>query len=1246
MVLTGVHMQTSYEKKIKQAIYPVYLAHEIYGTRPVIPESSFTVGGSWASAPHRNNFIVYSLGDKAVFEIMCENFRLGLEEVYLYFDPAHSSRKPNNYIRFRLGGEANYERFTYQYEKLSFPEGADYSFSMKEGRFQAKLSVPFDTIGIRSNQHHFLGFNVIRTECDDEHKPYVKWSGLPCDTALLGQGAGDLIFTRGLDENELEKLISLACEESNNYYTAWYKRTYPVELDRFVKIKSRGFTGRIREADSVRARSNAEKTEWGRQTKSHILNVADYWSSKSDNELFSYLPSANPRALTVSQHFGDPISGGNRATLYTCLERPYQFYNPETGVWWYLGMTISNPSTGEDVLVADDGNGFLTPAGFPVPKNRYMFIAAYRMFLFSMILGTPYSPVLEDKNICPETTGKTYAGALSNLAYAYTLTGDKKYAYKAWLLAVRIAELFPFMNGGHGDGSFSDSMYIAECSTTETQWLFNYFEAIDLLFDSLPEVETELSYFFSSKPSVDGYSQRSSFNALQLVQEMIPHVLYSCEIERLRGADWSLRALNLEILLASFMESGELMKRVLFEGHASLSGKCRNLFYRDGRYAYDSPHYVQIMCIQMMMTANVNYGFCDGKIFSQPIDMFEDVHFPLKRIIELYFHLKSGSLTAAFGDGPMDNKEPLSDSRRRGEFPYNPAFEITFARMASARQLIGQFLKLYDREQLAALRIEVVKQTYHNHTLLLLSSASNWDDYQAIEQNAYVVQHSHLLQDSEISILRAGTDFHNCKHVMLYGAPSATHAHGDKLGLWIGAFGYHLLAGAGSYPFSWISPKLHDWENHSAACTVVIVDGKKQQFSYSKQLAHHEGVVICGAGLSNDLAYPGTYYERWSWLIQTPNGIDAYLIDTCHLEGGKYFDYNTCGFHMNLQDVHFEGIDPSCWGIMEGTLAGVDAELYSQPGYGYMRAVRKAVVQDSVSWSFPYQNAGLRVHALPNDKSTREIICCLGEKGGQELRKAEWSPFVMLRDSRTKKSNSVSNSQSHKTSFCTLLEPYQNNTFVRKITPMQLLNRESPSRFDPTGVEVQLEDGHIDIIMGTYNQTETVTYQDSMGRIFTTDAKFSLLRYNSDKLIHAEAIRFTRLSDGVFERLEPVCTITGVIANVSLDDCTILVELNQCVEDIGMANRVDGTVALIDSPDYVKPSAYYIRDPNICGGGRYLTFRSDISLVKQDVKSPYQEKKLELGTKSARFYKGDDVYLDIKQGDTFKLDVTYAASFV
>ena len=63
------------------------------------------------------------------------------------------------------------------------------------------------------------------------------------------------------------------------------------------------------------ARESATSTSWGKNIQKRILEVADNWASKSDQELFDLVPVGNPLALTPGQYYGDSLSGGNRKTL-------------------------------------------------------------------------------------------------------------------------------------------------------------------------------------------------------------------------------------------------------------------------------------------------------------------------------------------------------------------------------------------------------------------------------------------------------------------------------------------------------------------------------------------------------------------------------------------------------------------------------------------------------------------------------------------------------------------------------------------------------------------------------------------------------------------------------------------------------------------------------------------------------------------------------------------------------------------
>ncbi|MFC5648196.1 hypothetical protein ACFPYJ_03515 [Paenibacillus solisilvae] len=1217
-------------------LYPVYPVHELEAGFPILAENEFTLDHSFVSPKSNTEFRMYTKGDILFVQIGYESESdAGAEEITLFFDPDHSGRKPHNSVMFTFltDGSLKYETYQYFMEQKDIPQDVEFTSFSEGNRHELALSLPLRLMRIHSEEKRVLGFNLFRSILFGGTKSLAKWSGLPGDVAVTGQGAGNLLLTRGLGQDEIDCWMDKLGNESGVYYTAWKKRTVPEEIYSYVTEKKRGLTVRIGEDDVRKARENAQHTAWGKRMKEAIVQVADYWAAKSDDELFDLVPVGNPRALTPGQYFGDPLNEGNRTAFQMCLERPYQYYNPATKTWWHNGMQIVNPTTGEAVIVEDDGRGFLAPAGFPNPGVRYMFTASYRLFVISMLLAAPYCPVVEDASVCPETTGRRYAGAISNLCYAYRLTNIKTYAAKALILIGRMAELLPYMNGNYGDGTYSDTVHIAEPSTTESAWLCNFFEAADLIYDVIDELEPDLQRLFSRKPDAEGNVRLEPFRIKTAIRDMIPYLIYSCELEKPKRSDWSMRYIHLELVLASFMGSGKLMRKILFEGKYSLESKILNSFFREGRYAYDSTQYIEHICVQMLDMPNYNYRFQDNAYFTEPIDMFEDERFGMNRIVNLFFHLKSGELTAMFGDTAVDNHEPVSDERKRGVFSYSAALETTYARMKSLRSIIGPVLSLYDREELEENRLRSVSQTYLNHSLLLLATAADYTEYLGCRTSENFIQSSFLLEDSETSIFRAGSNPHNCKHVVLYGQPSAPHVHGDKLGLWIGAYGYHLLAAAGGYPYTWISPKFQAWETHSASSTVVVPDGKNQQHSFSKLRCHYEGVCLSVAGMENTAAYPGSHLERWCWVVQAPNKEDAYVADLNFVSKGQTFDYNTIGLNISFEQIDFSGINPEDWVPMKGTLAGEDIPLYGNPGQGWLKAVRKTVGAHPVSWTFRYPNAALRIHTVQDDKE-RELICALGELGGQEKGKSRWEPFVVWRDREF-----AGNSEERFASFFTIMEPYEQKPFLSSVKPLKLLGSESPF-FKPFGAEILLPDGYRDILIGTYNEGEAISFRDSEGQVYTTDAKALLLRYKGRDLVDAEAIRYTRIEAASFSAKRERPALTGRIASVDVDRRQIEVLLDHAC-DVS-ADRLAGQVAYLDDDDYEKPSSYYMVNPEIKGSK--LTFYTDIPLIKLDADWPDPEKRLGLGMKQMTQYEGKNVLVDVKAGDRFEVFNYYRLS--
>lgn len=1208
-------------------LYPHYVVRESEHFEQLPAAGNFKEGDTMNSASRKTEFAAYTSKGKLHIRVWCHDADpQQTETIRLNFDPDHSGRRPHNLVQIIVDSDGRTKAETMEYDIVRFTpvEGVQSSAVFHSGVWEITVILPIDLVYKSRAERPYIGLNVIRIR--KESPVLSRWSGLPGEISVHGlQGIGDLIFAEGLSADETNEWIERAIEDSNTAYTRWEKQKLPPEMLRHVRDKKSGFSLRIKPEDAERARRNARETEWGTRIASRIYEVADYWASKSDDELFDFIIPGNPRAMTPSQFYGDPLTGGNRLTLKTCLETPFRFYNEKTGEWWYPGKKLNNPATGEEVIVVDNGEGFLIPEGFPNPYTRCMLVAATRNYRLAMAMAAPYCPSITDKNVVPETSGTRYAGGIPNLAYAYILSGDIRYAYKAAILIGRIAELYPYMNGGYHDGSYSDTVHLSEPSTTGTEWKKNLLEAYDLIFDGIDAFHDDLNTLFARKPDAENKRRAVPFDLRRAVErEMIPYVIYTCELERSGASDWSMRLLELEMEAAALIQNGELLHEVLMDSAFSLFSKLKNGYYRDGKYAYDSSGYVELMSSSMMNYPNWTYLFQDDGPFGQPLNLFEDSRFGAKEIIAFYYRYRCGSLSSAFGDTPVDNLLPISDKRKNGMTPFLALSETVFRRMPSARDIIGPALTHYSEEELAKLRVEACADNGRggNQSLLVLANALSESELAPYrEQSSQGVQPSFLAEDSEISILRSGSTARNTKHLVLYGQPTLPHAHGDKLGLWLGAYGVHQLAFGGHYPYIWIGPKIRQWELHSASCNVVLVDGKNQEPSSSVQLEHYEGKSFQAAGMENKEAYPGSHYERWAWLIQAPDGENAYVLDRFLVSGGSKFDYNTHGLDVSLEQVAFEGIEN--WEPMQGTLAGADIPLYGKPGYGWMKAIRKAKAGKQVSWTYPYGDSSLKITAL-NGKE-RELICCLGEKGGQEMKKSPWDTYVLLRDEQDE-------SEGHAASFVTVMEPYEDMPFLQSVQAMECIDGEVDGVFEPVGISATHLDGSRDIIISARHQGLPVTFRDEAGLLHTTDAQTLLIRYSDNRPVLVEAVGCTVIESGGLRWEGAQSEWRGTVTSVDTELRLIEVEFTGEVPDTA---QLQDAVGFINGEGYKKPSPYYIRDPRM--QGNRLVFHTDITLFRGEEGWQGTEKMRVQQGKQATDYMGKRMLVDVRAGDRFTI---------
>jgi hypothetical protein len=614
--------------------------------------------------------------------------------------------------------------------------------------------------------------------------------------------------------------------------------------------KPRARMGVYNEEDLQRARRNVERYGWARRIADQLIADAEFWTAKSDQELYDLIPPDNPRALVVQYSYGCPLHGGFYATLQTSLETPYAWYCPTGDHWWKLGMTVQNPGTGGDVVIADDGSGWVAPEGFPHAGQRYWFVAAYRLYLLGVLYASPYQPTVARKEVPP---------CLSSLAFAYALTGDRRYAHKALLLLNRLAELYRTFDGISDLGS--RKTHIAEISTTETWYIERASYAYDLVFDAL-DGDQELLDFFAAHGGAD-YNGDGKVNADDLrfnVQRNLFGYMYelSSRLVREEIADWQIDYLKNLVQLAQMLGSGPIMHEAL-ESARGLRAEMANAFFRDGKHWYCSLGYSFGNTGTMARIGEYAYGFTDPQFYPQPLDPFQDPDYGFGALLSFLREADCDGQHPIMGDGGSGRSHTLTPN-------YRVEDEIGLVRVPEARNIYRQRL-------FAACGGDV--NAKRNDPWVLFHA----DDFDPTGLDAAAsTNRSHLFPASLIALLRAGERRATRKHVGLHFCRgTAAHGHHDALALFILGYGWGLTPDVGY----WCDAhRKHgdSWLRHAASHGLVVPDGRNQVWATGELHAYADlpGLKLVEASAAD--AYPGLEMYRRAVLLLPVNPHPSSLI--------------------------------------------------------------------------------------------------------------------------------------------------------------------------------------------------------------------------------------------------------------------------------------------------------------------------------------------------------------------------------
>ena len=694
--------------------------------------------------------------------------------------------------------------------------------------------------------------------------------------------------------------------------------------------KTRGFEAIVDREDLERGRRNIATRPWARSYADRVIKDADWWVAQSDEYIYGLLPEGNPRALCPSFEKGCPLHGGARSTFRATLEKPYIWRCSKGGEEWYDGAVVKNPTTGEEVIVKDDGSGWLAPAGFPEAGRRYFFVAAYRYYLLGKLFSGPYEP----------DGGSEYRGGtpIVQLSLAYAFTGDAKYAHKAAVMLSRLAELYRTYDGCVESPSQRQDGYIGQ--TFERFLVQNLILACDLIWDEI-EGDEDLRDLFAARGDADydGDGRVTGGDLTYNIQRNLLGYIYEY-LHRLMpymDGDFLMYEMTALAALGHCLENPEIAGEAL-ESDLGLRVLLTNSWFRDGKFIYDSTGYNRGNAQTPLMIAEWLHGLRTPPRYPEPLDVYHHPHYRVAMLYNFLRHLDCDGRVPQIGDCGGSRSVSL-----RATPPFEGHDEKALLRLPESRDVyLARLLAASGGDP------EAYRMSHTDWWLVFHAEEPPRSDVELPPD----VARSHLFEDGGIAILRAGANAATRVHVpFTFSKGSYGHGHTDKLAINIFRYGYDWSADIG-YPTTWTDRKLSNWETDTASHCTVMLDEKEQRGNIIGQFHWYATTPLVDAcEASAPAAYPDAeLYRRTVALVRDDDGEPLYVVDVFRTAGAKVRDYlfHSLGKPDELT-VALDDADATWSHQPEGSLAGEDVEPTSGRGYSWLHDLYRANTADGLT---------------------------------------------------------------------------------------------------------------------------------------------------------------------------------------------------------------------------------------------------------------------------------------------------------
>ncbi len=787
------------------------------------------------------------------------------------------------------------------------------------------------------------------------------------------------------------------------------------------------------------ARENIAKYDWAKKILSDLKSTpirsswcdigksADQLLEVPDEQLWELMPDTRiHREYYVNQHKGCPIHG--------LAIKKYSVFHPWKIDPFNKPFKIQCPVGGEWYPSNDFANGDLTSGDFPDDGTGCKRAGDTYYFLGEYIHAVYLNGVRP---------------ALDRLSELYLLTGDRRYARKAAILLLRLAEQFP--NSTDKKDRCYKYAYAANSGLiTDYIWSCGDVSGIAHDYDSLYDAldDPEILAFASTKiPAVKTGADFRAYvekNILQVgAQALIDKAIIGNQ--GMHQATAATLALVLDDVQGkSPIDSRALMDWLYDKSSGSLRTFARNMMLKDGGSS-ESP------------------GYNTSRLAMLPImDTIEKLRarhpgdFPTSRYPSLMDEPKIRAMADYFTDLViLDRYNPgIGDS---GGEPLKPG-----DRPRGNKSMLGSYAELYLRhtgeDRFAAMLMDTAGQI--RHWSLYKKPLDDRIREAVARLGHFPKRDSTLLDGYGLVIARSGADEDQRAAWLYYGA-SRYHVHRDYLNLGLDAKGMALIPELG-YPKSWDFAQT--WESNILTHNTVCIDRRNPTsiHDYGRLVAFQSvpGIELMDAQQdpyrtpADPFGEPERLYRRTSLLVDlSPE--DCYVADIFRVRGGKE---HWQSWHGPAVPAKEEG--PAMVPQPKGTLAGEEWEYNTErPGPGGKPFRDPLVMLNHVArgkpegpWSLDYDCGGsrqvhIRITGLPEPGT--ELVTADGRAP------SEPDDYTIRFAFACRQGDAPLESQ-----FLTVLEPYAGKRVVDRVERLEPAGKALKG-YRPAGIRVaagELED--------------------------------------------------------------------------------------------------------------------------------------------------------------------------------------------